>query len=508
MTVVVNREDPRFDTLERGHNARFPLTQAEAPDRILLCSSAEEVAGALRKTIAAGLRPTVRSGGHCYEDFVANNPHGALIDLSLHNRVDRVGEDGPYRVAPGAVLGDVYLELYKRFDRTLPAGSCFMVGAGGHISGGGYGIMSRLFGLTCDWISAVDILTVDAKGDVTERHVDKDHDPDLFRACCGAGGGNFGIITNFYFDKLPPAPQQTAETFMVFDWAGMTEERFAKILTTYGDYWVGRGKDPDTWGLFALLEAAPISRGHFGIGIQYCQPDGTTRDLSVLEEFLDRFIPLGGYLEPSRRTIRMQHGGSPAGDNKNAHVDPRGIRVRSWLEATVGNGGSGAPTRGKYKSSYMKETFTPAEASAIYRFYTSNLIAARDSVISIDSYGAAVNKPGLAQRTAMAQRSSVMKLQWQCYWQDPAEDQAHLEQLDKFYTAIYTGSHVDPHHQGTPWGERYEGCYMNYPDIDMLRYPYWPELYYGRGDLYPFLQQVKQKYDPNNVFHSSMSVRE
>jgi FAD/FMN-containing dehydrogenase len=49
---------------------------------------------------------------------------------------------------------------------------------------------------------------------------------------------------------------------------------------------------------------------------------------------------------------------------------------------------------------------------------------------------------------------------------------------------------------------------MNYPDSDMLRYAYWPELYYGRDGLYKFLQQVKRKYDPNNVFHSSMSVQE
>jgi len=107
MTVVVNRKDPRFDTLKRGHNAQFPSSDADAPDRILLCSSPEEVSQALRKVVAAGLRPTVRSGGHCYEDFVSNNPHGAMLDLSLYNTVDRDGEHEPYRVAPGAVLGDV-----------------------------------------------------------------------------------------------------------------------------------------------------------------------------------------------------------------------------------------------------------------------------------------------------------------------------------------------------------------------------------------------------------------
>jgi FAD/FMN-containing dehydrogenase len=41
----------------------------------------------------------------------------------------------------------------------------------------------------------------------------------------------------------------------------------------------------------------------------------------------------------------------------------------------------------------------------------------------------------------------------------------------------------------------------------MLAYQFWPQLYYGREDLYPFLQDVKQRYDPNNVFHHAMSVR-
>jgi FAD/FMN-containing dehydrogenase len=58
-----------------------------------------------------------------------------------------------------------------------------------------------------------------------------------------------------------------------------------------------------------------------------------------------------------------------------------------------------------------------------------------------------------------------------------------------------------------PFGPRYEGCYMNYADADMLRYGFWPQLFFGAGDLYPFLQKVKQRYDPNNIFHSSMSVR-
>jgi hypothetical protein len=78
--------------------------------------------------------------------------------------------------------------------------------------------------------------------------------------------------------------------------------------------------------------------------------------------------------------------------------------------------------------------------------------------------------------------------------------------MREFYTDLYS-QHVDSRYAGTPYpNEYYEGCYINYPDSDMLAYAFWPQVYYGTGDLYPFLQQVKRRYDLNNIFHHKMSV--
>ena len=117
------------------------------------------------------------------------------------------------------------------------------MGAGGHITGGGYGVLSRLHGLTIDWLSAVEILTVDSKGHVALRTVDKQHEPDLFRACRGGGGGNFGVVTGFLFDRLPVAPFEVANAHLSFDWPTMTEDNFTAILLAFGDYWAKRGCD-------------------------------------------------------------------------------------------------------------------------------------------------------------------------------------------------------------------------------------------------------------------------
>jgi FAD/FMN-containing dehydrogenase len=500
MDASVDRKDPRYEALVHGHNLRFPESAAVAPARIVICTTSAQVKKALQDAIHEGIRPTVRSGGHCYENFTVNNPGGVLLDLSLLNAVRRDPATGEYCVLPGAVLGDIYQALYKRDGVTLPGGNCYSVGAGGHISGGGYGELSRLHGLTCDWVSAIDILTVDSLGRVIERRVDRKDDPDLFRACRGAGTAGFGVITAFYFQQLPPAPREVSKVYLNFPWEAMSEDQFVSLLTTYGDYWTTRGCDPETWGLFAILDIGSRSNGRLGMSIQFCQPDGTAKDLSVLREFLARF-------EKFRPSSRLRGMGGTSAVKQAGQRSSVELGLMSWLAAATADRSGNIGERAKYKSAYMKRNFVAAEAQTIYRFYSGNSIAARSSVIAVDSYGGAANRRGLDEETAVAQRASIMKLQWMCFWTDPAKDAQLLSALDAFYTGIYSGKHVDVDHQGTPWGDAYEGCYMNYPDSDMLRYAYWPELYYGQRGLYPFLQKVKQTYDPNNVFHHAMSVR-
>src|SRR3954470_5554364 len=206
MTALIDKQDPRYETLKKGRNLRWPTSPNDAVHSIELCETSEDVVDGLQRVVDAGRRPTIRSGGHCYEDFVVNNPGGSILDLSVLTSSHLPDDGSRYRISPGKLLGEVYIDLYKRYGVTIPAGTCYTVGAGGHISGGGYGLLSRLHGLTVDWLSSVEILTVDSHGKVVSRRVDAQHDPDLFRACRGAGGGNFGVITGYGFDQLPPAP--------------------------------------------------------------------------------------------------------------------------------------------------------------------------------------------------------------------------------------------------------------------------------------------------------------
>jgi FAD/FMN-containing dehydrogenase len=507
MPIKITRTDPRYALLHRSRNLRWDANEAEWPAEIEMCASAEQAAEALQRVVNAGMRPTIRSGGHCYEDFVVNNPGGALLDLSLLKTDQLPGDGDRYRISPGQQLGEAYIDLYKRRGVTIPGGSCYNVGAGGHISGGGYGVLSRLHGLTIDWLSAVEILTVDSKGHVALRRVNKEHEPDLFKACRGAGGGNFGLITGFLFDRLPVAPFEVANAHLSFDWATMTEENFINILLAFGDYWAKRGSEPDTWGMFAGLGLSHVSSGAIGLSLQFCNPDGHCDNLKPLVEFLDLFQSFNPIEKragtPGDRRFAPRH---PAARES---MGPYNIDRLLWLEATIGDSGGGHSGRAAYKSSYMKQNFTRAEAKCIFKHLTRTVpgVDLRGSVMAVDSYGGAVNKQELATTTSVWQRSSIMKVQFQQYWDEADEDAGRMQWMRDFYTDLYS-QQVEARYAGTPYpNEYYEGCYINYPDSDMLAYAFWPQVYYGTGDLYPFLQQVKRRYDANNIFHHKMSIR-
>ena len=615
MAIRVTRGDARFNNLNKAHNARYPTMSSESVADIALCQNAGDVAEALQRTVSAGKRPTIRSGGNCYADFYINNPNGTLIDVGLLNHTGNLPHDPRYRIGPGATVGKAYQDLYRLYNVTLPGASCSEVTAGGHITGGGYGVLSRLFGLTTDWVSEIEILTVGANGDVVPRTINARHDADLFRACRGVGGGNFGVITDYVFDTLPPAPQEVMIVSVSFSWADMTEGKFARIMNAYGNYFATRGKDPDTWGLFTVMNLHPKSGGQIGIQVQFCNPDGTCKDLSVLHEFLNLFDSCGPDVQTATRgqhnhgmagsvgvypgvhsgghdhgaehfaeNCAICHGATGTGGNGGPNIagmksviamsdeelrsivhngmgggmpafsqfseqDTEGIvkylrtlqeknggaaavvtpGARSgrddnqqpmdcgtytltrteWID-TDGSGGArgGTRQRAAYKSAYMRKSFTPHEISVFYHHLTrevSGVIPAGGSIL-IDSFGGAVNRKDKGEQTVIFQRSSVFKLQFMSYWADPADDAGHVAFLNELYEDLYTSPQVDANHQGTPYpGENYQGCYINYPDLDMLQHSYWPELYFGPN--YKFLQQVKKKYDPNNIFHHAMSVR-
>ena len=168
------------------------------------------------------------------------------------------------------------------------------MGLGGHICGGGYGLLSRLFGLTVDWLTGVRVVTVGAGRGTSLRHVTKESPPgpdqNLFWAHTGGGGGNFGLITRYEFAKLPTAPQRAEIITVSWSWAdtiipGGGVAYLTRIIQAFEA--LNRELPPSA---FALLKLAHEAAGSVALVIQYAYdgPPGSSSILSFVEENLEQ----------------------------------------------------------------------------------------------------------------------------------------------------------------------------------------------------------------------------
>src|ERR1051326_7730662 len=223
--------DPRYATMCMGFNQRW----TGSPAYIQVVSNAPQAVDAVQQACDAGLRITVRGGGHCNENFSAGNDGGVIIDMSGMQGVAR-DLAGQLAVQGGATLWNVYETLFKDYNLTLPGGSCYAVGVGGHVAGGGYGLLSRLHGLTVDYLTGVDVVCVNRRGKARLVRARKG-DPltgQLLWAHTGGGGGNFGIVTTYYFTGLPSPPELVRVATTSWPWSAMTAADFATLLGNFG----------------------------------------------------------------------------------------------------------------------------------------------------------------------------------------------------------------------------------------------------------------------------------
>jgi FAD binding domain/Berberine and berberine like len=460
--------DPRYDTMRMGFNQRW----VGAPAYVQLVNNAGDVVDAVQRAFDRRLRITVRSGGHCYEDFSSGNYGGVIVDLSNMQDVymDRAGR---VVVQGGATMWNVYDTLFKNYNLTIPGGSCYSVGAGGHIVGGGYGLLARQFGLTVDYLTGVDVVCVDRRGRARLVRARKG-DPDTGRllwAHTGGGGGNFGIVTAYYFTGLPNPPGQVRVALTTWQWKDLIAkpESFTALLRNFGRFHLANSSPSSPYrGLFALIHAYHMSAGKISMTTQVAGPS-----YDLLETFLREL---------------------------NRDVDPPAVTSllvsMPWLQATQWLNGSGRNQRGKYKSSYMKQPFPDRQVRAIYAALTDPHYDNPQALLQIDSYGCKVNAVG-EHATAVPQRSSIMKLQYQTYWPHKADDKKNLRWINDFYANVYADT------GDVPVSNRVtDGCFINYCDVDLPSS--WPTLYYKSS--YPALQRVKARWDPLNVFNHAQSI--
>ncbi|WP_186768076.1 FAD-dependent oxidoreductase [Streptomyces qinzhouensis] len=498
--------DPRFPDLVRGTNQRW----VAAPEKVRLVTTTAQAETAVREAVTAGKRLTVRSGGHCYEDFVFNNQVQVVVDMSGMNQVYFDPAKNAFAIEAGASNLQVYETLYKLYGVTIPAGSCHSVGAGGHISGGGFGLLSRQLGLTVDYLHGVEVVVVKANGTVetvTATRDDTGDLQDLWWAHTGGGGGNFGLITRYWMRTpgatgtdptklLPKPPSEVFVHAVSLPWPDMNQRSFQTLVQNWGR-WHEANSAPNSpyAGLFGLLKLNSNAGPRSAIGL-LTQMDATIPNARTLLNDYLAAVTAGVGVTPQAMTVPMgEHAALPQLD------EPRRL---PWYIATDYLSGGNPTLYGKYKSAYARKGLSSFQVSALWKHLSNSAFTNPDALVQIDSYGCKINTVA-SDATAVPQRDSILKLQYQVYWTNPADEAKNLAWIRDFYKDMYAETGHVPVPNFTN-----DGCYVNYPDKDLgdpafnTSQETWGSLYY-KGN-FTRLKKAKRTWDPTNFFRHAQSI--
>ncbi|MGV9823245.1 FAD-binding oxidoreductase [Nocardia xishanensis] len=494
--VYVERDDPRYDELTTGVNQRW----VARPEYIAVPRTIEQVVTAVQRAVDEHRTLTVRSGGHCLADHVFNDSVTAVIDMSAMTGITYDERHRAFGVEAGALLLNVYDELYKSWGVTIPGGFCYSVGIGGHVCGGGFGLLSRRDGLTVDHLWGVEIVVVGQ--DRVARSVLATRDPsdpnqDLWWGNTGGGGGNFGVITRYWFrspgargsaprDQLVNPPEKVIVSAVPVPWKALTKEQFVRLLRNVGQ-WYEANSAPDS-PYVALSGSVTLTHASSGTITLLTQIDAGAPDAANL---LDRYLRslLDGVADAS--------------------IIPA-PKTYPWLRATrlLSTGsviGNNPAVRSDNHAAYHLRGHTDAQAEIIHAALTSDAVHNHHAMVVVNPVGGRVGAVGPAE-TAVAQRGAIMKVLYQSLWTEPADDAANIAWATRLFRAVYadTGNVPVPN-------DRTDGCYINYPDTGVadpdanLSGIPWHELYY-KGN-YARLQSVKSAWDPHDIFHHPQSIQ-
>ncbi|MFD9978436.1 FAD-binding oxidoreductase [Streptomyces sp. NPDC059017] len=211
------------------------------PSVIVQCESAADVSASVRFARDHDLELAVRGGGHGVAGL-ATTDGGLVVDLRRMHAVTVDPDARTARVGGGATMSDLD-RATQPYALATTGGRASTTGLGGFVLGGGSGWLERKFGLACDNLVAVDLVTADG----AEVHASQEENPELFWALHG-GGGNFGVATSLTL-RLHPLPAMSV-AFLFFP-----AERGAEVLPVYRE--VLESAPDETGGGFIYLTGPP-----------------------------------------------------------------------------------------------------------------------------------------------------------------------------------------------------------------------------------------------------------
>ncbi|VVB12276.1 unnamed protein product [Arabis nemorensis] len=417
-----------------------------------------------------GIQIRIRSGGHDYEglSYISSVP---FVILDMHNLRSITVDVSKKKawVQAGATMGELYTEIAKA-SKTLafPAGVCATLGAGGHISGGGYGNLIRKYGNSVDHV--VDAQLVDVNGKILNR---ASMGEDLFWAIRGGGGASFGVILAWKI-KLVSVP----EILTVFKVDKKLEQGAIDVLYK--------------WQLVSSKFPEKL----------FLRAKSLVRNGTITVKFFAQF------LGPAEKLMAIVNKKLP-----ELWLRREDCYEMSWLNTTIFwmdlpnrtpsvllKQTSGPPeTFYKSKSDYVKKPIPKEGIKKIWK----TMLKFKSVYVQWNPYGGVMDRIP-ANATAFPHRKgNLFKVQYFAVWEDAKATDVNLGLMKELYDV------AEPYVSSNP-----REAFLNYRDIDVGSNPsgetnleeakiYGSKFFLGNLKR---LMDVKAKYDPDNFFRYEQSI--
>ncbi|CAO2210697.1 unnamed protein product [Urochloa humidicola] len=489
-------------------NLRFALPGVRKPVAVVLPNTERELQRAVLCARRAAAAIRVRSGGHSYEGQSytttvsgagAGDHHHApfvVIDLMNLNRVRVDAASATAWVESGATLGEVYHAVAasstangsssSASSLAFTAGSCSTVGVGGHVSGGGFGLLSRKYMLAAD--NVLDALLVDAEGRVLDRRAMGE---DVFWAIRGGGGGSWGAIYAWKL-RLVTVPDNVT----VF-----TPKREGSVDAMAGlvHRWQFVGPAlPDEFYLSVFLTIGSSSSssqspkdGNVTVSFTGLVLGPRELAMSVLSE---RFPELGLAETEASEMSWVESAAKFAGLSSVAELTSRVSKTKHY---------------GKNKSDYVRRPIPRDALAAILRY----LSVGPAGYVILDPYGGAMARADATDTPFPHRAGNLYGVQYGVTWEAGEDDGGEARMA--WLRALY--AHMAPHVSCSP-----RAAYVNYIDLDLggteaanengssaeevgRARATWGAAYFS-AENFDRLVRAKTRIDPANVFSNAQSI--
>ncbi|MFJ3232172.1 FAD-binding oxidoreductase [Streptomyces sp. NPDC086787] len=448
--TLVRPGDASWTTAHQLYNTRFDGLK---PAAVAYAAHPDDIRTTLAYAKAHRIPVAIRNGGHSYAGYSSGDGR-LIVDVSKLNRIRVSG--GQAVVGAGSKLIDVYRALAAK-GVTIPAGSCPTVGVSGLVLGGGHGVASRAYGLTCDSLTQATLITADGKQLTANASTNKD----LFWALRGAGNGNFGVVTELQF-RTHPAPQAVTG-YLTWPWA-----KAAAVLKAWQEW--GPSQPDEIWSSLHLsgtggtpsISVAAFSLGTYG----------------ELQNAVDRLAHLAG---ANASSVSLRRHGYEEAMEIYAGCSSFSTQAQCHLPgSTPGRSSQGRLGRETYAA--RSDFFDRSLSAAGIQTLLNQLRSVRGGAgsIALTALGGAVNRVS-PTATAFVHRRSRMLAQYLVSWRAGTSGSSAQSWLASAHTAM------KPYASGA--------AYQNYADPTLRD---WRKAYYG--DAATRLKQVKTKYDPQHLF--------